>query len=966
MRPDKHFRLRTLGRLSLDAAVGDFAAPAEIRPRHLAILTVLALSRRPLRRDALADLFWGEQEDERARHSLSNALSALRGVLGSGAITARRDEVALSEDVRLAVDAIEFDAAVEAHDDERAVAVYTGEFLEDVVVPDAPGFDAWVVRERARLQRGFLAACERRAPTLLRARDWGACAGLADRWLRAAPESTLALTTLLRARSGPGTPEALRAALADFERARRWLTEEHGLKPDAPAQSIVAELQAQLAMQERALATSVAAPAEHPQAGLPPRDSGVVVASSARVAPAAKASRRWRRGAFGGVALAAAIMLTATALFRRTGTAQPTHTVIAIPDIQDVRGDTALRWLQDGLPQLITNDLAAGGGIVDAVAPVRVRDVILRRGGAPDQPLPETEALDVARRVGATWSVTGGLTGASGTYILDLEVRDVASGDPVESFTVMAPDPVQLGHLAAARLLDIASVNAGHAGDPPRFASASTVSPEAYRHYVLGLDAESERRLADVTREFDAAIALDSGFVDAIVERRTIALDRGDNALAARLDSLIAHHPERLSDWERLSDEVTRATNEGAIGRSEALARHLVARFPRDPRAYTVLAGVLVTHGHWLAADSVLLRELSLDSLAIAAGDGPCAPCAAYAGLVDVRLSRGDLASAERAARRWVALQPGIPGAWEMLSMALQYAGRDDEAIEAARRAASLGADPVHVGNLGRVLLVTRHFDTADSVIRVLRARGGSAATEALDLQDIAARERGQFGVAARLLGASGDTSGLLLVQADNLVRLGRLAEARRLYERSGHPTRVPVDALDAEQARGFTWAHVLEGDAMWRAGDVAPLAALVDSVRRVGAHSYYGRDWGLYHHLTGLLALAHGDTAEAERELEKARWGISGWTRTLETIARLHLATGDAGGAITALRDAREGPLDAMGRYVPRTELDYWLARAFAAAGRPDSAHVYADRVRAAWADADPEVRRLLPGLPR
>jgi hypothetical protein len=57
--------------------------------------------------------------------------------------------------------------------------------------------------------------------------------------------------------------------------------------------------------------------------------------------------------------------------------------------------------------------------------------------------------------------------------------------------------------------------------------------------------------------------------------------------------------------------------------------------------------------------------------------------------------------------------------------------------------------------------------------------------------------------------------------------------------------------------------------------------------------------------------------------------------------------------------------PLDAMGRYVPRSELDWWLARAFAAAGQRDSALVYARYVRAAWQDADPPIRTRLDSLP-
>ena len=42
------------------------------------------------------------------------------------------------------------------------------------------------------------------------------------------------------------------------------------------------------------------------------------------------------------------------------------------------------------------------------------------------------------------------------------------------------------------------------------------------------------------------------------------------------------------------------------------------------------------------------------------------------------------------------------------------------------------------------------------------------------------------------------------------------------------------------------------------------------------------------------------------------------------------------------------------MGRYVPRSELDWWMSRAFAAAGDRDSAATYARFVKKAWKGVD------------
>src|SRR5512146_1394511 len=618
-----------------------------LRPRHLAVLAFLAISERAAERDALVATFWGDEPDSNARHSLSNALSALRGVLGRSAISARRGTIELSPDLRLAVDALQFAAACEARDDARAAELYTGAFLENVVVPGAADLDAWIGRVRNRLERAFVAACERRVPALLRAGEWDECAQLAERWLRASPGSPAAFASVLRARSGPGTSEAIRGSLADFARLRDWLAVDYGKRPDASIQQLVGELEAKHTAHERALAASLVAhsrPAAETTSAEVRRIAPSIpidLGTTPQVMPNAAPARRRLTGARMALEALDAILEFVVVLMRVRGphaAAAATRTVVAITEIENLRGDTSLAWLEDGLPQLIGDDLAAGGTI-ETVSPIRVRDVLVRRN-ATHGPLSDRDALDVGRRVGATWTVRGGLTGGGGAFILNLDVRDVATGSAVESFTVMADNPVKLGQLAAARLLDMATSNQGSANDPPRFVGA-TANPEAYRHFVLGLRAKSEARYPDDSRELEAAIALDSGFVEAMMTRRDLANMRGETVLARRLDSLVARRADRLSDWDRLRNEVYRAMYAGEIERSEALAARLVARYPRDPRSYVAGADVLTGHGRWLTADSVLVRELSLDSLAMEAGDGPCAPCSAYGGLVSLRLSRG-------------------------------------------------------------------------------------------------------------------------------------------------------------------------------------------------------------------------------------------------------------------------------------------------------------------------------------
>ena len=143
--PSDDFRLITLGRLAFEGGEGDPAAEALRRQRRkLAVLAVLALAREPFSRDALVEMFWGDQDEARARHSLSEALSHLRRVLGSHAITARGFEVALNERAPLRVDAREFRVATQAESWAEALALYGGPFLDAVHPGESARLEAWL------------------------------------------------------------------------------------------------------------------------------------------------------------------------------------------------------------------------------------------------------------------------------------------------------------------------------------------------------------------------------------------------------------------------------------------------------------------------------------------------------------------------------------------------------------------------------------------------------------------------------------------------------------------------------------------------------------------------------------------------------------------------------------------------------------------------------------------------------
>jgi tetratricopeptide (TPR) repeat protein len=356
------------------------------------------------------------------------------------------------------------------------------------------------------------------------------------------------------------------------------------------------------------------------------------------------------------------------------------------------------------------------------------------------------------------------------------------------------------------------------------------------------------------------------------------------------------------------------------------------------------------------------------------AGGGPRASCLSYHLLTRVRLARGDWAGAEQAGRRWVALQPELPSSWCSTATTLAYTTRYEEALAAMRRCVTLsGNDATTLDQLARMLIMARKVDEADSLVRAWNGGSNLALRRtALDLRVMIDRERGQLRESVRntdrAIAADSTMDFLDLVRANSLSRLGDYGAAERLHERRIHgspPRPVTPWPLRPGTARAFCWEHALLADAIAPSGDTLRVRAIADSLEQGCKRSYYSRDWTLHHHLRGLIHAAAGRHALAAREFRQtptfvAEW----WPRTTVELAKAEMAQGRPREALAALQMAYATPVDAMGRYVPRSELDYYKALVFSTAGMRDSAAVYVAFVRRAWKDADPEVKRLLGAL--
>jgi len=144
-------RLNLLGGIEVDLPFC-----AWLTPRVAALLGYLALHpHRAQTRDKLAALFWEESSDEKARSSLRQVLSTLRGAAPElrDLIVAEREWISLRRG-SFSTDVAEFEAAVESPQVvqwARALDLYRGDLLDGLHVR-SNGFEAWLVSERQRLK----------------------------------------------------------------------------------------------------------------------------------------------------------------------------------------------------------------------------------------------------------------------------------------------------------------------------------------------------------------------------------------------------------------------------------------------------------------------------------------------------------------------------------------------------------------------------------------------------------------------------------------------------------------------------------------------------------------------------------------------------------------------------------------------------------------------------------------------
>ncbi|MEW8029610.1 MAG: BTAD domain-containing putative transcriptional regulator [Candidatus Thiodiazotropha sp.] len=225
--------------------IDDSGVIVDLRVRKAkALLAWLALHQgKPQPRDRLALLLWEESNDAQARHSLRQALSGLRKVLGDRADTLAADqESVLLKSGHIDTDTESFDILLKEEQSPeqltKLASLYSGEFLEGFN-PRSNNFEEWLMTQRSHYREQAISSMSKLLDHYLETAQFESGIRLGIKLLGSDPLQEHIHRILMQVYARLNRPAD---ALRQYRQCRRLLLHELGLSPEPETEHLYSEI----------------------------------------------------------------------------------------------------------------------------------------------------------------------------------------------------------------------------------------------------------------------------------------------------------------------------------------------------------------------------------------------------------------------------------------------------------------------------------------------------------------------------------------------------------------------------------------------------------------------------------------------------------------------------------------------------------------------------------------------------
>ncbi len=556
---EPNFHVCCLGGFKLVEAGSDTdMTPASRKAR--ALIGYLCIVGKPVGRERLASLLWGDRGDEQARASLRQAIYELRSMLaGNRLLKMERDTVAIGEDVSTDIAAIT--AAAQSGDLaqlEQALSSWRGDFFEDMPSIDE-SFDTWLQSERLRVQESLINAAADAAKSGMERGEIDPARKIVNLLQQRDGTNEIVLRLGLRLDHLAGDTGALHRR---YERFRELLKTELAAAPALETQRLFHELTSSSPASAQVLAFGS-------MSNIADRAGGYVQHSEDSAArPVPPPTWPGHRMMFAAGALAVAFVgALAWAAWSFSHKAVPSREepLLAVLPFQNLSADVGSRYFSDGITE----------EIVDALLRITQIRVASPRSSFRFR---DSSAADAAKALDATDVLSGSVERDGDRVHIVAKLTDVPDNRVIWSRAydrAIAQMPA-LRHDIAVQIADALDMRLSSSS----LDEAQHVNPAAYDHYLKGQDLFQERKLAAAATELEASVRLAPSFAKAWATlaavrvirvsygeadaasleiaawpaaQRALALDPNDGEALAVLADLTpsTHLPESDRLWQR-------------------------------------------------------------------------------------------------------------------------------------------------------------------------------------------------------------------------------------------------------------------------------------------------------------------------------------------------------------------------------------------------------------------------------
>jgi len=377
----------------------------------------------------------------------------------------------------------------------------------------------------------------------------------------------------------------------------------------------------------------------------------------------------------------------------RIGTAEPTvdrdlsavidlgsHSVAVMPFSSRLT-DPDLEWLSTGVSELLTTGLA-GLSSIRVVSGQRLFDLLRQEGREDATEIPTDLATRLTRKAGARFMIDGSVLGSRDDLVMTADLVNIETGDVEASSRVRGTDVFALVDSIAA---DLSAQIAGAPIEPTEMtsvASFTTRDPEAYREYLVAVQAERRFHPIEAAERLQRAVEIDSTFALAYIRLSGIAFDISQISLGVEALEKARIYRDEAPERDRLYlDAILASAIDGDDDESRRILTGLVERYPDDKQVRASLLG-------FYDAQSEERGQLLEESILFDPLDGY-----AHNELAYFRAREGKFEAADSLIQTYIELEPNEPNPLDSRGEILMMAGRHEEAREDFRAALAVQPD---------------------------------------------------------------------------------------------------------------------------------------------------------------------------------------------------------------------------------------------------------------------------------